>query len=593
MASRKGRCRSLYAAISRNPIRMFETLEERRLLAYTGPLSAPESAPAVESGALQQPSSTETLSDEVIALLLNLPTEKDERNDEVPEEYQGKIVFDDWRALADVQENVSDPSRPVVLNKNQEISLDLEVTTVDDANLASPIDIGATITGTVVRTGRPHVVGIWIAPHQATAVAALDFVVSMRPSWPGVLKVDAVAGQAGNEGTVLDAETERKILGQFNIDPETDPERAAAFLAFLGRQKVDRADEVPAEFGGKISFEDWQALSEVQNSPNAAANVGRVALDSTGRISIDIDVAKPGGANLATLEDFGATVTGVSGSRVGVWIDPDRVVDLAALDFVNVVKTPWPGVRRTGAVNSAGDGILLADQVRALGYNGAGVRIGVISDGVDHRTNVAATGDLPGAITINPSQPGSGDEGTAMLEIIHDLAPGAQLYFSSALTATSMVGAIDWMVNQGVDVIVDDLGFLNEPFFDDGIVADAAQAAIDSGVVYVSAAGNDAMRHYQGQHDDFYGFHDFQLGSGLDVLQAVTVPAGETLTVVLQWSDPFGQSSNDYDLHLYDGLMDVAHSTATQNGNDDPFEALAYTNTGTSAIVLDIYNSAL
>ncbi|HSB36699.1 MAG TPA: neuroendocrine convertase 1, partial [Thermoanaerobaculia bacterium] len=91
------------------------------------------------------------------------------------------------------------------------------------------------------------------------------------------------------------------------------------------------------------------------------------------------------------------------------------------------------GGRTTLKTNtSEGDVTHRADLARAnFGVNGGGVKVGVLSDGVDFLAAVQASGDLP-AVTVLPGQAGGGDEGTAMLEIVHDLAPGAQLYFASA-----------------------------------------------------------------------------------------------------------------------------------------------------------------
>src|SRR5262249_42191140 len=134
---------------------------------------------------------------------------------------------------------------------------------------------------------------------------------------------------------------------------------------------------------------------------------------------------------------------------VEVWAQPAVVETLSHLSAVTSIDLPDYRVLRTGSVNSAGDSLLLADKVRsqftAHGIDGSGIKVGVISDGVDHR---AATGaDLP-SITLDPKLPGSGDEGTAMLEIIHDLAPGAQLYFSGPQTSVDMVASINWLVSQ-------------------------------------------------------------------------------------------------------------------------------------------------
>ena len=79
-----------------------------------------------------------------------------------------------------------------------------------------------------------------------------------------------------------------------------------------------------------------------------------------------------------------------------------------------------------------------------------------------------ALGDL-GPVTILPGQAGTGDEGTAMLEIIHDLAPGAQLFFATALgSITSFAQNIRDLRTAGCDIIVDDVFYFVESPFQDG-----------------------------------------------------------------------------------------------------------------------------
>ena len=104
-----------------------------------------------------------------------------------------------------------------------------------------------------------------------------------------------------------------------------------------------------------------------------------------------------------------------------------------------------------------------------------------------------------------------------------------------------MVNSINWLVGQGCDVIVDDLGWFDQPMFPDGAIANAAASAVSSGVVYVSAAGNQAEEHYQGQWNPASSeVQDFDAGPGEDDWLDVLVDDGETLVVYLQWSDPWG-----------------------------------------------------
>ena len=248
--------------------------------------------------------------------------------------------------------------------------------------------------------------------------------------------------------------------------------------------------------------------------------------------------------------------------------------------------------RRLLSVTTEGDGILNADDVRTRfaaygtgGIDGSGVKIGVISEGAENWTSSRDSGDLPTTIMIDSSDLGSGDQGTAMMEVIYDVAPGAQLYFSAADDNAEMVDSIDWLVTQGVNVIVDELGFFYQPyqpFFEDGTVAQAAASAVtDDDVTYVSAAGKGATFHYQAEYvatADTPFPHDFDTTGSVDTGLDVTIADGETFEAVLQWSDPFGGSGNDYELVLRDESDSlVKGSFRTQDGDDDPWEHISYT----------------
>ena len=174
--------------------------------------------------------------------------------------------------------------------------------------------------------------------------------------------------------------------------------------------------------------------------------------------------------------------------------DIDRV---AAQDVVAKIS-PIVGAKvNAGSVLSEGVAALRADRVQALlRVTGKKVRIGVISDGIEHIAAPAATGDIPATgggapkVELCPLNDNSGDEGTAMLEIVHDMAPSAALAFCPAFGDTGQQGladAVTWLATQafggkGADVIVDDVGYLTEPFFQDGVIAQAVDAAAAHGV---------------------------------------------------------------------------------------------------------------
>lgn len=252
-----------------------------------------------------------------------------------------------------------------------------------------------------------------------------------------------------------------------------------------------------------------------------------------------------------------------------------------------------PGVRRvsevdrpvlsSGRITTAGDSILRTDLVRAQhGATGSGIRVGVISDGVESLAEAQASGDAPQGVHVISNSQG-GDEGTAMLEIVHDLAPGAELYFHDH--GDSMLEfnqAIDTLVASGCRVIVDDVAWPREPFFEDGMIATHLASVLAShDVVYVSATGNYARQHYQGLfRNGNEGFHDFSMsGSDRPYLYA-DLPLGSSIQVVLQWDEPFGRSGEDFDLFLVDTATGevLDSSMDPQDGNGDPFEVFVWTN---------------
>lgn len=261
----------------------------------------------------------------------------------------------------------------------------------------------------------------------------------------------------------------------------------------------------------------------------------------------------------------------------------DELAVLAGLDGVRTVREVDRPVVASGTAMTAGDAVVRGDAVRALGLSGGGVKVGVISDGVEGSEAARASGDL-GAVMVLGDDEG-GQEGTAMLEIIHDIAPGAELYFHDH--GDSVLGfnrAVDDLVAAGCRVIVDDVAWPREPFFEDGVIAEHLTSLIATHqLVYVTATGNYARQHFQGPFvDDGEGFQDFsRTGSDRQFLYA-DVPAGEQLKVVLQWDEPFGSAGDDFDLFLCDATEGTVlrASTSLQSGSSDPMESLSWTNPG-------------
>ena len=396
-------------------------------------------------------------------------------------------------------------------------------------------------------------------------------------------------------------------------------------LTFISEGEISAENKLPiiqkqTKTNPKISSLIMKRISKMQSLGITRENVESmyptsisdplVKVDKSGNIQTYIYMKNMNQDNISKLESMNVKIEIVNSkySLIQAWVPFDEVEDVASLDFVKKITPPSYGILRTGSVNSEGDMVMGSDDVRReLLFDGTGVRVAVISDGVDHIVDSQEMGDLPNDVIINPTLPGSGDEGTALLEIIHDIAPGADLAFSEGFgTSATFINSLNFLVNDAdVDIIVDDIGFLNEPYFQDGMVAQAVKDAIAKGVVYVSAAGNNADEHYQADYvdetpgDDPEGNnrHDFGVAEGgaSDITMPILV--GGTLfapnnfiVVVLQWNDPFDGSSNDYNLYLFDddeNLLDSSEDPQT-GSQDHPIEIVSFQNNTPNQVTVNV-----
>lgn len=308
------------------------------------------------------------------------------------------------------------------------------------------------------------------------------------------------------------------------------------------------------------------------------------------------------------------------------------VASIAALPDVTRVRTP--GHASTNAGNHGNNGPhtnvgLVTSQgyiaheankvINNLPSNGTGVTVGVLSDSATPARVAAliASGDLPVGATSLPGQSGPSiadggeDEGTAMMEIVHDMAPGAQVLFATAFTSEfSFADNIIALAAAGCKVIVDDVTYFDEPVFQDGVIAQAVNQVTAAGVTYFSAAANSGnltsnssgtwegdfldggpvsgVITTTGETGDFHNFRTVASPQNFDVLTVGTID------INLKWSDPLGASTNDYDLFLLNstGTTVLAFSAGVQSGTQDPEEEI-FSSTGFlpgSRVVVVLFN---
>ncbi|MFB9903380.1 S8 family serine peptidase [Allokutzneria oryzae] len=259
--------------------------------------------------------------------------------------------------------------------------------------------------------------------------------------------------------------------------------------------------------------------------------------------------------------------------------------------------------QRSAALTSEGDRVHAADTARSqFRISGLGVKLCALSDGVDSLTSLQATGELP-EVDVIAGQEGSGDEGTAMLEILHDLAPGAALGFATAFNGDASfadnIRALRF--EKKCDVIVDDVLYFNESPFQDGMIAQAVNDVTKNGGLFFSSAGNEgnvadgSAGHWEGQFVDsgkgvgrFVGSaHDFDPSpAGTQIVNPLSANS-RSIPVLLWWNDPLAHSTNDYDLYLLDDAGNVVgFSQNVQTGQADPYERVNPTTGGLNVAVV-------
>lgn len=350
----------------------------------------------------------------------------------------------------------------------------------------------------------------------------------------------------------------------------------------------------------KLSTSLVQSLAASENGGSPAFSEYEELRISDDLISVDLVSAGDTASLVKDLTDLGVHEFTAFGRVVSAWITPEVLPSIATLDSLQFASAPLSPVLDVGLTTSQADVALNADDARAaFGVDGSGVTVGVLSDSFDALNGYAtdiSTADLPAGINVLSDLGSGSDEGRAMAQLIHDVAPGADLAFHTAFNgiADFAQGIID-LANAGADVIVDDIIYFAEPMFQDGIIAQAVDTVVASGVSYFSSAGNNGRDSYESAFRDSGTsltidgqsqgvLHDFDPGAGTDFRQSLTIPSGDSVSLSFQWDQPYfsaggAGATSDYDIYLVADNSIVA-SSIDNNIGGDPVEILSFTNDG-------------
>jgi hypothetical protein len=349
-----------------------------------------------------------------------------------------------------------------------------------------------------------------------------------------------------------------------------------------------------------------------------------------GRVVVDATVSGDPQEARKQLEKAGATITGSYGRIISALVPIESLPLLenaSQLRFVRAAYRPrhqHMNIQALSGQNSPPPSTVHSQGDTAQGSNlarkkyksnGNGVKVAILSDSYNNlggAENGIQNGELPGPqnpnnfnkpvkILLDHNCCGF-DEGRAMAEIIHDVAPGAELGFvTGVFGAAPFAGAIGNLANLGYKVIVDDIVYLEQPYFQDGIIAQAVDKAVEKGVAFFSSAGNSSAQSYESVFrpstyemlgPGFGTAHNFgATGAKPQYLQPVSVPPGGSFTLVLQWDEPFfsggGEGAqSDIDVYIFDINGNIVGSSSDQNIiSGDPIEITGAGNEGTNNVL--------
>jgi hypothetical protein len=296
------------------------------------------------------------------------------------------------------------------------------------------------------------------------------------------------------------------------------------------------------------------------------------------------------------IRGFGARIEATYNQLIQSWTPVGTLQNIAGLPSVKYLRLPLKprlltiseGVAKTGA-----------DQWQSLKpyRTQENVKVCILDAGFEGYESLLGL-ELPSTVTAKSFRAdgniqASIKHGTACAEIVHDMAPEANLYLVNFETDVEQHNAVDWLISEGVKVISYSIGWTNAGRGDGtGPICEDVKKAANAGITWVSAAGNEAKDHWEGifNDPDGDGWHNF---TGKEEILQWWVPANNYVAAYLNWDDwgtwngmDYSGSAQNYDLYLYlwqGGSWHLVDKSANlQTGTQWPVEGIGYYRSSTS-----------
>jgi len=294
-----------------------------------------------------------------------------------------------------------------------------------------------------------------------------------------------------------------------------------------------------------------------------------------GRVQVVVEVAPGASPETVTraVQGLGGVVEIVEEAGVQAWVPIEQLRTLSRVDDVAFVRLPVRPRLAQGRIRSEGLEATNAPLWNEAGLDGEGVKVALVDPGGFYGYERLLGRELPPedrvvarsfrsdkAMYEPQASRGAQVHGTGTAEIVYDLAPGATLYLAMFSTDLQFRRAVNWLIEEDVDVINTSLGFPSGCFREGGgIFADLFEEAKASGITWATAAGNEGDVHWQGDWNDPDGDNLLNYtandeGNTLDVvLTEYQYPDGtrvatSIISVVFAWDAPCRGAPQDYEL---------------------------------------------
>jgi hypothetical protein len=370
---------------------------------------------------------------------------------------------------------------------------------------------------------------------------------------------------------------------------------AAALCAFT----ITPASAAPAVLG--TGLREISAAYDRGDDARAQSLMRLTLRSRTGDPMVRVHL-QPGVKADAVLKDLTAAgfrlqaKSSINPSLMEGYLPLKSVHSAAGVSGVKAIHAAFRPRANAGSVQSQAVAFEKADLAQARGFDGTGIKIAALSDSYNACGDFCSTdapmdistGDLPAdGVFVLPGQDlpvgGGEDEGRGMLQLIHDIAPGAELGFASAFISEIQFAEniLGLRAQFGADVICDDVIYFDEPMYSDGILAQAVNIVSQSGAAYFSSALNNGAEAYESVYSPLsfdkaqklagkgvgnihleeipadirpLSVHNFGQGNGqkASISNPITV-AGDSI-LDFQWDEPFylGLVQTDYNIYVFD-----------------------------------------